>query len=383
MNIPRVALQNIHWRRWLVAVFLLVTAGLLTFGAMRVYAADTATVPTGRIITLYDRGVERSFVTEAHTIRAALEGAGVIVDERDRVEPELDHELVAASYSVNMYRARPLVVVDGANRQLIMTAAQLPEQIAAEANIPLYPEDTVTYDYPADILNDGAALQFVINRATTVKLTLYGKIMTVRTHAATIGAMLAEKEVTLRDDDRSSVALATPITEGMEVRVWREGKQTITAEEDVNFSIEKIQDANRDAGYREVRTAGIKGQRTVTYEIVIQDGKEVERKEIASVVTKEPIRQVEVVGAKPPFGGDLAASFAALRQCESGGNYANKNNPTYRGAYQFSYQTWANNGGYYDPADAPPALQDAAALALYQRRGWQPWPACSAKLGLR
>lgn len=71
-----------------------------------------------------------------------------------------------------------------------------------------------------------------------------------------------------------------------------------------------------------------------------------------------------------------------LRMCESGGNYANKRNPRYRGAYQFAYSTWNNFGGFYDPADAPPSVQDEAARLLQARRGWSPWPACARKLGL-
>lgn len=68
--------------------------------------------------------------------------------------------------------------------------------------------------------------------------------------------------------------------------------------------------------------------------------------------------------------------FAKIRQCESGGNYANKKNPTYRGAYQFSYGTWASVGGSGDPADASPAEQDMRAQMLYARRGASPWPVC-------
>jgi len=98
------------------------------------------------------------------------------------------------------------------------------------------------------------------------------------------------------------------------------------------------------------------------------------------VVTEQPSKQVETVGSKPSFSGDFAAALAKLRACESGGNYANKNNASYRGAYQYSYSTWANKYGIYDPADASPAQQDQAARETYVRRGWQPWPHCGANL---
>lgn len=43
------------------------------------------------------------------------------------------------------------------------------------------------------------------------------------------------------------------------------------------------------------------------------------------------------------------------------------------GSFQFSPATWADYGGYSLAQDAPVAVQDAGALALYQRRGTEPW----------
>ena len=88
----------------------------------------------------------------------------------------------------------------------------------------------------------------------------------------------------------------------------------------------------------------------------------------------------------PPAGpGPVAptpAVWAALRQCESGGNYAEDSGNGYYGAYQFSLNTWEGIGETGLPSDAPPAVQDQAAAKLQALRGWEPWPACSAHLGL-
>jgi hypothetical protein len=77
-----------------------------------------------------------------------------------------------------------------------------------------------------------------------------------------------------------------------------------------------------------------------------------------------------------------ASAFAALRMCESSGNYATNTGNGYYGAYQFDLQTWHGLGYPGVPSQASPATQDQAAETLYQNRGWEPWPACSAKLGL-
>lgn len=78
-------------------------------------------------------------------------------------------------------------------------------------------------------------------------------------------------------------------------------------------------------------------------------------------------------GQRSPGAG---GGWAALRNCESGGNYANKENPKYRGAYQFSYATWASVGGSGDPANASPEEQDMRARMLFERSGAGQWPRC-------
>lgn len=358
------------------ALLLVVSIAIST--VRTVHAAPEMPESGERLVVIHDGADERGFITKSSTVKEAIEDMGISLDKNDLVEPSLDEELIASSYDINIYRARPVTIVDGAIRKKIMSAYRTPSQIVQHADMEFREEDKAEMSMPV-----GGAMQLTVTRATPLILVLYGKKETVYTHVKTVAELLDEKAITLGENDALSIDKNTLITANMVIELWREGKQTITEEEEVKFDIELIQDVDREVGFREIKTAGTPGKRTVTYEIEMRNGVEVSRQEIQSVTITEPKTQVEIVGAKSPFGDDLSAAFAALRQCESGGNYANKNNPLYRGAYQFSYQTWANNGGYYDPADAPPALQDAAALALYERRGWQPWPACSRKLGLQ
>lgn len=87
-------------------------------------------------------------------------------------------------------------------------------------------------------------------------------------------------------------------------------------------------------------------------------------------------------------GGSMGGGWAALRNCESSGNYsAVSASGTYRGAYQFARSTWdsvARSSHPHlvgvDPASASPADQDAMALALYRSSGSSPWPHCGRHL---
>lgn len=89
----------------------------------------------------------------------------------------------------------------------------------------------------------------------------------------------------------------------------------------------------------------------------------------------------------PLAGPALGDAWYQLRMCESGNTYERNSGNGYYGAYQFNISTWRSNApeGWQDvrPDQAPPAIQDQAALNLYNARGWSPWPACTRKLGLR
>ena len=369
------------------SLFGIIMLGFAVIGALSVMLMSAVFAdgedPTPRddehLISVYDRGTEQNIITKAHTVRDALKAAKIEIDEKqDVVEPGLDEELIASKYNVNIYRAKPVTIIDGSLRQRVTTAYQTPKQIAEAANIKLYPEDKIETNSGSNLLVNGADTVLEIDRATPVMLTLYGKKAKVRTHVNTVGELLKEKDIKPDKDDTLSVPVDTPITKDMQIELWRNGKQTVSVEEDINFETEKVQDANREIGYREVKTPGEKGKKNVTYEIEMKNGQEISRKEIASVTTKEPKKQVEVVGAKPSFSGDFQAALAKLRSCEGGYNSWNASGPYY-GAYQFDQGAW-NSVTDAPYGNATPAQQDEAAYQLYLRRGWQPWPSCGASL---
>jgi hypothetical protein len=70
-------------------------------------------------------------------------------------------------------------------------------------------------------------------------------------------------------------------------------------------------------------------------------------------------------------------TLEAIASCESGGDpTAISADGSYRGKYQFSFETWAAVGGSGDPAAASEAEQDYRAALLYAQSGSSPWPVC-------
>jgi hypothetical protein len=94
--------------------------------------------------------------------------------------------------------------------------------------------------------------------------------------------------------------------------------------------------------------------------------------------------------APPPdtgggFGdpGDYA-TWDALADCESGGNWAINTGNGYYGGLQFSVSSWQAVGGPPGlPSDYSRETQIQMGQRLQAQSGWGAWPACSAELGLR
>jgi hypothetical protein len=98
-----------------------------------------------------------------------------------------------------------------------------------------------------------------------------------------------------------------------------------------------------------------------------------------------------IIPAAPAAQASRRAAFSsggvwdALAQCESSGNWAINTGNGYYGGLQFSLGTWNGYGGAEFaeyPHQATREEQIVVAERLRAARGYQPWPACRAKLGL-
>jgi len=381
---PSLKVKASIWIVALVAALLALVLGLL-------WPHTTVHAANDHIVTIYHDGEQQIVASDATTVGDVLKRADITLNPHDIVEPSQTTQLVAADYSVNVYRARPVTVVDGENRYHIMTAHTSAKQIAEDAGLTIYDEDILQLSRIDDfVAEQSVGLILTVTPSVPVKAVLYDKPVDMRTQAKTVQGFLDEKGIVLHDGDKLWPAADTLITPDLAIAVYRNGSQAVQ-EEAIPFATQTIRDADHDVGYREVKEAGAAGKRFVIYQIETQNGKEV-RTELQSIIIAQPKTQVEVVGTKSAgFGGDFADALARLRSCE--GHYTSVNDRAldpanwYYGAYQFNLTTWrgAAPAGYADvrPDQAPPAAQDEAAHNLYMRRGWQPWPVCSVKEGLQ
>lgn len=319
------------------------------------------------VVVSYDKQ-ERTIPTDAKTVGQLLKRLDIKLNEGDVVEPSQKTEIASDNFRVNVYRAVPVTIVDGANKTFTYSAAATPRSIVKQAGVEVFPEDDLELLPTENFLAESSiGERVVINRATPVEVNLYGTQVSMRTHAKTVEQLLKEKNIKLGRDDEVLPAKNTPLASAAQVFLVRKGTQVQTIEEAVGMPVETISDEGLAYGTTAIRQQGAPGKKLVTYQIELKNGQEVGRKVIQEVVSQPAVAQVVAKGTRP-LTISLQTWLYKLRMCESHGNYQTNTGNGYYGAYQFSQSTWKRiaidrMGVPYSRADlAPPEVQDQAII---------------------
>ncbi|MFI6233721.1 G5 domain-containing protein [Micromonospora sp. NPDC050784] len=75
---------------------------------------------------------------------------------------------------------------------------------------------------------------------------------------------------------------------------------TVTERAAIRYGERTVKDSSLAEGKRVVRTKGVNGVRTLTYEVTTTDGVRTAKKLVKSVVAKQPVTQVVAVGTQKP-----------------------------------------------------------------------------------
>jgi uncharacterized protein YabE (DUF348 family) len=295
---------------------------------------------SSRIVSIYYDGQEKVITTDATTVGQALQEAGVPLGQGDAAEPGVTTTIPPGFFNINVYRSRPVVVIDGSTHKTVMTAAQAPDLIAQAAGFTVYPEDTYDMTTINNITRDGAVgQQVVIHRAVPVYINSDGSQTIARTQQKTVAGLLNERDVALGPQDTVSPAGSTPITAGMVIQINR---VTVVVEQQttaIPFAIQTVTDPGLTIGATQVQTPGTNGQQVSTYRVHYQNGVEQGRDLLSQAVTLQPVTEVTQVGTKIDYSADpvqLGQEMAAGRGWVGG-------------QWTALYQLWEHESGW-DPS---------------------------------
>ena len=284
-----------------LVLFFVSAAAIINMNARTVGASDT------RIVRVTLDGTEQTLPTRASTVGELLGRLGVQVRPEDAVHPSLDTEILEDNLEIHYRRAEPVTILDEGRKITTLSAAEQPQEVADSAGIPVYPEDKVQVDNGTEVARDGIIGQkIVIKRAKPTSINLYGTPITVRTHARTVGEVLAEKDIKTNDGDTVQPTPDTPLTQNTQIFIVSVGKQLETKEEVIAPPLETIDDPTMASGTTTVKEAGSPGKKVVTYETELRNKKPTNRKVLQEVITVQPVKKVVIRGSKVVYSNPSA-----------------------------------------------------------------------------
>lgn len=365
--------------------------------ALLVVGTAAAAVGTSyRHVTLEVDGVSRDVSGFFSTAGDALSTAGVSVGDHDLVAPAADQRVASGDTVVVRSATAYDVTVDGAQTTAWSTASSISGVLTAlPASSSSMAADRSYTRSEMPIGEGGENIHVVADGHTTD---------VVASASEGASAILAKAGVSAGPIDRVTLENVGGDTT---LRVARVVRGTVTTTTEIPYETEEREDAEAEEGTEKTVQEGAAGSEvTQAYQETIDGNVTVSA--VLSTSRTEPTNRVVSKGTKAkkaeePSGsssdstssssssssssgsaaisGDDASIWAAIAQCESGGNPSINTGNGYYGMYQFSLPTWRSVGGTGLPSEASAEEQTMRARMLQQRAGWGQW-GCAYKLGL-
>lgn len=291
-------------------------AAFISFGGTTQGANDI------RYAEIYVDDQKLTVTTRAKTVADVLEKQGITLIEEDIVEPALDAPIEFDDMQINVYRARPIALIDGDRTITTLTAEKSPRLIAKQAGLELEAEDEIEL-LPVDetpSLSIEPAQKIEIKRSKEVQINIFGALTSVRTTSSTVGELLEEKGIELEEDETVQPSnLDTPLTDVELLSVNKPGIKTVSESRPIPYEIEYVEDDTMEVGNEKIEIEGVNGVEAVIFAVTLDDdGKEIKREELQTVVTRKPVTARVKRGTKPVtlsasinVSGDKAALMAA------------------------------------------------------------------------
>jgi resuscitation-promoting factor RpfB len=341
----------------------------------------------------YDKSVTLTVDDHTQTVHAfasdvgdVLHSQGIRIDSHDLVSPSPTSSVHDGEHLVVRYGRQLNVNIDGQQHTYWTTALTVQQALA---ELGLRDDDAALSVSRSEPLGR-AGLALSLTTPKEVTLTVDGRRIQQVTTAANVGVLLSQLGVTLGPQDTVSVPMSAPVTSGLVLTVTRVMTRMATVKQGISMPVTKSKNSAISSGTTKVVTKGHAGSANVTYQLIYENGRLVERLKVTTVVLTAAVTQVEQVGTKAsasssssstgaagnpgsPGGSAASLNWAALAKCESGGNPKAVNPNGYYGLYQFSLATWHSVGGSGNPIDASAAEQTSRAEMLYNKAGAGQW----------
>jgi len=185
--------------------------------------------PSAFIVIISHDDEQETVQPMSHTVGTLLAN-WVLLSIKAMWLSRVDNSYQPGRFRINVYRAVPVEIIEGSQKTFTFSAATTPRSIAEQSGVTVYPEDNLSFVPVTNFVTQGTIGQeIVINPATPINVNLYGTPTVIRTHANTVGELLADNKIKLGQGDSVQPVASTALSSGVAVFVIHSGTQIQTS----------------------------------------------------------------------------------------------------------------------------------------------------------
>lgn len=280
-----------------------------------------------RAVTIIVDGSERQLQTPLRNPGDLLISADIAVQAADKIwvngalaYADALREWTVPARHIRIRRAIQLTIIDDGAQSTIVTNADSIGDALAAAGISVYPTDQVK---PALETAPATDMTVHIKRALPVTLLVDGLTIEARTSESIVGDALIELNAPLFGSDYVLPAVETEIHADMTIEIVRVTDEVVAERAPIDFQVVTQLDAGLNLDEVAVRQAGRAGAEETRYRLRYENGVEVERQLIETVVVEAPIDKIVAYGSKVEVVGTVPGTDLGYwrRVCVIATNY--------------------------------------------------------------
>jgi len=259
--------------------------------------AGASVLRLSKEVTLVVDGRPRTVGTMATSVAGLLDQEEIDLTRHDRVVPHADAEL-SDGMAVRVFFAKEItLLLDGAERTVWVTGNKSVREVLEQVNVRAGRHAYLEPSRGATV-EDGDVI--VYKPAVDVRLTVGGSSRQVITNAEDVGLLLSNLGIAVGPQDVVEPRLRTPLEVGMEVRVIRVVHREVVEEVPIAYPTEVRKTEDLMLGIRRVQQEGALGLLRKTFEVRLEDGREVERRLLGVRTVRQPVPRIVLEGIRPP-----------------------------------------------------------------------------------
>ncbi len=248
-------------------------------------------------VILVADGREHLLYVHQESIADLLALNGITMGSYDRVQirPPLATDPPATRFRLVVERAVQIMLEDGGMRTVFYSNAATVGAALYQAGVQLYRADRV-YPDPATPLRNGMHIR--MERSIPVSVQVDGHTLRTRTHRSRVGEVLADLGVTLNGLDYAVPALEAPLGDGGEIRIYRVTESVVVEQSPVPFDSVWQADPDSEIDTQRLLQEGAPGVLERRIRLRYENGQVVERWVEGESVVLAPTNRVMGYGTK-------------------------------------------------------------------------------------